>query len=249
MSLSFNFTNKSVVVTGGAQGIGFEMTKNFLSAGARVAIWDYNQETLAAAEKELADFSDRLVTCHVDVTKPESCVDAAKKTGAIDVLVNNAGITRDKSLGKMEHGDFEAVIQTNLTGLFNVTKSFLDNGLFNDGSHHKRIINMASVVALYGNFGQTNYVAAKAGVIGMTKTWAKELGRKGFTVNAIAPGFISTKMTEAMPEEVLKSITDKVPVKRMGLVEDISNGCLFLASEQASYINGTVLSIDGGVTL
>ena len=249
MSLSFNFENKSVVVTGGAQGIGFEMTKNFLQAGARVAIWDYNEETLAAASKELSDYSSRLTTCHVDVTKMETCVNAAKQIGVTDILVNNAGITRDKSLKKMTEDDFTSVIQTNLTGLFNVTKSFIDNDLFNTDSRENRIINMASVVALYGNFGQTNYVAAKAGVIGMTKTWAKELGRKGFTVNAIAPGFISTKMTEAMPAEVLNSITEKVPVKRMGLVEDISNGCLFLASPQASYINGTVLSIDGGVTL
>lgn len=108
---------------------------------------------------------------------------------------------------------------------------------------------MSSVVALYGNFGQTNYVAAKAGVIGLTKTWARELGRKGFTSNAIAPGFIETKMTAAMPAEVLKSITEKVPVLRMGTVDDIANACLFLSSEQASYINGTVMSVDGGVTL
>ena len=108
---------------------------------------------------------------------------------------------------------------------------------------------MASVVALYGNFGQTNYVAAKAGVIGMTKTWARELGRKGFTCNAIAPGFIATKMTEAMPADVLKAIAEKVPVQRMGSTEDIAQACLFLASDEAAYINGAVLSVDGGVTL
>ncbi|NCN42429.1 SDR family oxidoreductase, partial [bacterium] len=114
---------------------------------------------------------------------------------------------------------------------------------------NKRIINMASVVALYGNFGQTNYAAAKAGVIGMTKTWAKELGRKGFTSNAIAPGFIATKMTEKMPEEVLQSIVAKVPVQRMGQVQDIANACLYLSSDEASYVNGAVLSVDGGMTL
>ena len=244
----YNFKDKSVVITGGAQGIGFEITKQFLSQGANVSIWDYNPEGIDAAKKELSDF-DNLATQVVDVTDAESCKKAAAATGVTDILVNNAGITRDKSFGKMSLDDFNAVIQTNLTGLFNVTKSILDQDLFNTASNQKRIVNMASVVALYGNFGQTNYVAAKAGVIGMTKTWAKELGRKGFTVNAIAPGFIETEMTKAMPPEVLESIAAKVPVKRMGSVTDIANACSFLASENASYINGTVISVDGGVTL
>ncbi len=249
MPTKYNFQNKTVVVTGGAQGIGFAITKHFLETGAKVSIWDYNEETLKMAQSELSSFSDQLMTCSVDVTKPESCNEAAKKTGSIDVLINNAGITRDKSFGKMTHDDFKAVIDTNLTGLFNVTKSFLDQNLFNETSKNKRIINMSSVVALYGNFGQTNYVAAKAGVIGLTKTWARELGRKGFTSNAIAPGFIETKMTAAMPPEVLKSITEKVPVQRMGSTDDIANAALFLSSDEASYINGTVISVDGGVTL
>lgn len=244
----YDFSNKNVVITGGAQGIGFEISKHFLMQGAQVSIWDYNQEGLKAAEAELSDFK-KLKTHVVDVTNPESCKAAALASGVVDVLVNNAGITRDKSFGKMTLDDFNAVIQTNLTGLFNVTKSLLDQNLFNPDSKQKRIINMASVVALYGNFGQTNYVAAKAGVIGMTKTWAKELGRKGFTANAIAPGFIETDMTKAMPEDVLAGIRSKVPVQRMGSVSDIAEACLFLASDKASYINGHVLSVDGGVTL
>ncbi|MEO0336953.1 MAG: SDR family oxidoreductase, partial [Pseudomonadota bacterium] len=177
------------------------------------------------------------------------CNKVAADTGKIDVLINNAGITRDKSFKKMNLEDFQQVINTNLTGLFNVTKSFLDQELFSPDSGRNRIINMASVVALYGNFGQTNYVASKAGVIGMTKTWAKELGRKGFTSNAIAPGFIETPMTAKMPKEVLDGMVSKVPVQRMGQPEDISQTCLFLASEAAGYINGTVISVDGGVTL
>ncbi len=249
MSVKFDFSDKKVVVTGGAQGIGFAITKCFLESGANVTIWDYNSETLKVAESELSSFSNQLTMVQTDVTDSESCNQAAQKTGAIDVLVNNAGITRDKSFGKMTHDDFKAVIDTNLTGLFNVTKSFLDQKLFNENSQNKRIINMSSVVALYGNFGQTNYVAAKAGVIGLTKTWARELGRKGFTTNAIAPGFIETKMTAAMPAEVLQAMTDKVPVQRMGRVEDIANACLFLSSDQSSYINGTVISVDGGVTV
>lgn len=249
MSIKFDFSGKKIVITGGAQGIGFAIAKDFLISGAQVSLWDYNEETLKVAESELFQFSDQLQTCKVDVTSAESCISAAQKTGTTDILINNAGITRDKSFAKMTHEDFSAVINTNLTGLFNVTKSLLDQKLFNQDSQSNRIINMSSVVALYGNFGQTNYVAAKAGVIGLTKTWAKELGRKGFTSNAIAPGFIETKMTAKMPEEVLKSIAAKVPLQRMGSVSDISNTCLFLASQQASYINGTVISVDGGITL
>jgi 3-oxoacyl-[acyl-carrier protein] reductase len=164
----------------------------------------------------------------------------------INILVNNAGITRDKSLAKMTDEDFDKVIQTNLTGVYNVTKTLLNRF---DVDSPKRIINMASVVALYGNFGQTNYAAAKAGVVGMTKTWARELGRKGFTVNAIAPGFILTKMTEAMPKEVLEGIAAKLPVGRLGETADIAAACLYLASDEAAYVNGTVLSVDGGLVL
>ncbi|WP_341826224.1 SDR family oxidoreductase, partial [Klebsiella pneumoniae] len=166
---------------------------------------------------------------------------------AVDILVNNAGITRDKSFAKMTGEEWDAVIGTNLTGLFNVTKSLSEK--FNAASSQKRIINISSVVGLYGNFGQTNYAAAKAGVIGMTKTWGKELARKGYTVNAIAPGFIRTAMTNAMPKEVLEQMAAKVPATRLGETEDIANAVLFLASEQASYINGTVISVDGGLVL
>lgn len=249
MPIKYDFQNKTVVVTGGAQGIGFEITKAFLTSGAKVVVWDYNPQTLAVLKKELGSYGSQLEVAQVDVSDAESCKAAALKTSNVDILVNNAGITRDKSLAKMTHEDFTQVINTNLTGLFNVTKSFLDQNKFNESSMQKRIINMASVVALYGNFGQTNYAAAKAGVVGMTKTWAKELGRKGFTVNAIAPGFIGTQMTAAMPEEVLTSLVDKVPVKRLGRVQDIANACLFLSSEDTSYINGTVMSVDGGLTL
>jgi 3-oxoacyl-[acyl-carrier protein] reductase len=166
----------------------------------------------------------------------------------LHVLINNAGITRDKSFAKMADADFDAVIQTNLTGVYNITKSLFHR--FDEApTVGKRIINISSIVALYGNFGQTNYVAAKAGVVGMTKTWARELARKGFTANAIAPGFIRTKMTEAMPKEVLEGINQKVPVGRLGEPTDIANACLFLASDEASYVNGIVFSVDGGLVL
>ncbi len=248
MNSKFNFSEKNILVTGGAQGIGFEITKSFLAAGANVTVWDYNLETLDNLKKELSVYAEKLACAQVDVTDAKSC-NAAAKSGEFDILINNAGITRDKSLAKMTYEDFTQVINTNLTGLFNVTKSLLDQNRFKESSSNKRIINMASVVGLYGNFGQSNYAAAKAGVIGMTKTWAKELGRKGFTVNAVAPGFISTPMTQAMPEDVLKSMVDKVAVKRMGTTQDIAQVCLFLSSDEASYINGTVISVDGGLTI
>lgn len=247
-NITYNFKDKAAVVTGGASGIGFEITKSFLAAGANVSIWDYSEEALAHAKNELAQYSSQLHTAKVDVSNRESCAQATTAVPwPVDILVNNAGITRDKSFAKMTGEDWDAVINTNLTGLFNVTKAVSDK--FNANSTQKRIINISSVVALYGNFGQLNYVAAKSGVIGMTKTWGRELARKGFTVNAIAPGFIKTAMTQKMPKEVLEQMAAKVPSTRLGEVEDIANAVLFLSSEQASYVNGTVISVDGGLVL
>lgn len=243
----FTFQGKTVVITGGAQGLGFGIAKTFLESGANVHIWDYSADALEVAKKELSHFSTRVTCTAMDVTNRQSCADAASTvTNPLHILINNAGITRDKSFKKMTDADFDAVIQTNLTGLYNVTKSLFDRF---DTAAPKRIINMASIVALYGNFGQTNYVAAKAGVIGLTKTWAREFARGGFTVNAIAPGFIETKMTAAMPAEVLSQITSKVPVGRMGKPEDIAAACLYLASDAAAYVNGVTLSVDGGLVL
>lgn len=245
-NLKFAFAGKNVVVTGGAQGIGLEIAKQFLQAGATVTVADFSTDALEAARAELSAYSSRLKTASLDVSDRKSCQALADATENLHVLVNNAGITRDKSLAKMTYEDFDKVIQTNLTGVYNVTKTLLNKF---DGNAPKRIINLASIVALYGNFGQTNYVAAKAGVIGMTKTWARELGKKGFTSNAIAPGFIMTKMTAAMPKDVLDGIAGKVPAARLGSVADIANACLFLASDEASYVNGTVISVDGGLVL
>ena len=247
-NMNFNFQNKNAVVTGGAAGIGFQITKSFLEAGGNVSIWDYSEQALQNAKTEFAQYASQVHLTQVDVTNRDSVAKAAAALPwAVDILVNNAGITRDKSFAKMGPEDWDAVISTNLTGLFNVTKTLLEK--FNGASAHKRIISISSVVGLYGNFGQTNYAAAKAGVIGMAKTWGKELGRKGFTSNAIAPGFIKTAMTMKMPTEVLDGMAAKVPVARLGETEDIANACLFLASEQSSYINGTVLSVDGGIVL
>lgn len=244
--IQFQFENKQVVVTGGASGIGFDIAKHFLQSGAHVTIWDYSQEALEKAQAELGQWKSQLKVASVNVTQRDQLAQAAAALPKVDILVNNAGITKDKSFSKMTAEDFDAVIQVNLTGLFNVTKALLEKFTEPAG---KRIINISSIVALYGNFGQTNYVAAKAGVIGMTKTWARELGKKGFCVNAIAPGFIKTAMTNAMPPEVLQSMAAKVPTGRLGETSDIANAVLFLSSDQASYINGTVLSVDGGLVL
>lgn len=246
-NIQFDFQNKNVVVTGGARGIGLQITRQFLEAGARVSVWEFSPDSIETAKTELASFKDRLTFQQVDVSKWASVEAAAQSLPwAVDVLINNAGITRDKSFGKMTVEDFEAVIDTNLNGVFHCTKALVPK--FSD-SPNKRIISISSVVALYGNFGQTNYVAAKAGVIGMTKTWARELSRKGFTANAVAPGFTMTPMVEAMPAEARKAIEDKVPAGRFGTPADIANACLFLASNEASYINGTVLSVDGALVV
>lgn len=247
-NINYSFSQKCAVVTGGAAGIGHKITESFLQSGATVIIWDYSQESLAQAKIDFKAFENRLHTYQVDVTQRESIQKAvAALPLPIDILINNAGITKDKSFAKLTDADWDAVIQTNLTGLYNVTKALFDR--FNPQSSQKRIINISSVVGLYGNFGQTNYAAAKAGVIGMTKTLAKELGRKGFTVNAVAPGFIKTAMTNSMPKEVLEQMAAKVPVARLGETADIAQACLFLSSQEASYINGTTLSVDGGIVL
>lgn len=246
MNIQYNFQGKTAVVTGGAQGIGFSIAKAYLIAGCNVSIWDFSQEALDQAKAELSSFGDKVQFEKVDVSNKESCINAASKIkGSLNYLINNAGITRDKSFKKMEAAEWDAVIATNLSGLFHVTKSLFDK--FQDGP--KRIINISSIVGLFGNFGQTNYAAAKAGVIGMTKTWAREFARSGMTVNAIAPGFIATKMTANMPKEVLEKMEEKVPLAKLGQPEDIANTCLFLSSDEASYISGTVISVDGALTL
>jgi 3-oxoacyl-[acyl-carrier protein] reductase len=248
MSMKFDFSQKNVVVTGGARGIGLQITRQFLEAGASCAVWEFSNESIESARKELSSFGSRVHFQKVDVSKPSDCEAAAQALPfEVDVLVNNAGITRDKSFAKMATEDFDAVIDTNLGGVFHVTKSLL--GRFKTASQNKRIINISSVVALNGNFGQTNYVAAKAGVIGMTKTWSRELARKGFTSNAIAPGFTLTPMVEAMPADARKLIEEKIPAGRYGKPQDIANACLFLASDEAAYISGTVLSVDGGLVV
>jgi 3-oxoacyl-[acyl-carrier protein] reductase len=242
--------DKVAVITGGAQGIGYETAVKFANEGAKVVIWDVIESKGYAAVAELESAGHTVFFQKVDVTDFESTAAAAAKAveryGTIDILINNAGITRDASLMKMTPDQWKQVIDVNLTGVFNCTKAVAPYMVEKKSG---RIISTSSVVGIYGNFGQTNYVAAKAGIIGMTKVWARELGRKGVNVNAVAPGFIATDMVKTVPEAVLKSLAEKTPLGRLGSPSDIANASVFLASDEASYVNGTVLSVDGGLVL
>lgn len=242
--------NKVAIVTGGARGIGKAAILRFAEEGAAVAIWDVNEELGNELVSSLTNEGKKALFVKVDVTDFNSTTEAAAKTvetlGTIDILVNNAGITRDASLAKMTPEQWKMVIDVNLTGVFNCTKSVM-NVMIEKGSG--KIINTSSVVGLYGNFGQTNYVATKSGVIGMTKVWARELGRKGICVNAVAPGFIATEMVGTIPEKVINMLVEKTPLGRLGAPEDIANAYLFLASNESNYVNGTVLSVDGGLVM
>jgi len=241
---------KIAIVTGGSSGIGKATVLKFVHEGAQVIIWDINTERGQELEKELCEQGHSVSFFLVDTTNALQIEEATKKTlekfGKIDILINNAGITQDATLLKMTQDQWDKVININLTGVFLCTKSIAPH-MVEKG--YGRIINASSVVGLYGNFGQTNYAATKAGVIAMTQTWAKELGRKGITVNAVAPGFIMTEMILAMPEEVLAKMSAKVPLQQLGKPEDIANVYAFLASDQANYINGATISVDGGITL
>lgn len=242
--------NKIAVITGGSQGIGRATVEKFVNEGCKVAIWDIDE---VSGETLSNDFNAKGFDTFfqkVNVADMDNVQTAVKSTlakyGTIDILVNNAGITKDATLKKMTPEQWQKVIDVNLTGVFNCTSS-ISTVMLEKGTG--RILNASSVVGLYGNFGQTNYVATKAGVIGMTKVWARELGRKGITVNAVAPGFIATEMVKAMPENVIKMMEDKTPVGRLGKPEDIANAYLFLSSDEASFINGAVLSVDGGIVI
>jgi 3-oxoacyl-[acyl-carrier protein] reductase len=239
--------DKVVIVTGAAAGIGLATARRFAQEGCCVASWDVKD-----GEAQPGGMFQK-----VDVTST-AAVEAAvaevvQKWGGIHVLVNNAGILRDGQLIKYKEGavagmmtdeQFDAVISVNLKGVFTCTRAVAPHMIVGGGGV---ILNASSVVGLYGNFGQTNYVASKAGVIGMTKVWARELGKYQIRVNAVAPGFIATEMVMQMPEKILQAAVGHTPLGRMGQPEDVANAYAFLASDQASFITGTVLSVDGGV--
>jgi 3-oxoacyl-[acyl-carrier protein] reductase len=239
--------NKVVIVTGAAAGIGKATARRFAQEGCRVASWDVQE----ASPEEGGLF--RKVDTSSAASVNEAVRELIERWGAVHVLINNAGILRDGQLVKFKDGallgtmsdeQFDAVIDVNLKGVFLCARAVAPHMVQAGGGV---ILNASSVVGLYGNFGQTNYVAAKAGLIGMTRVWARELGKFHIRVNAVAPGFIATDMVKSMPDKILQAMKDHTPLGRMGQPEDIANAYLWLASDAASFITGAVLSVDGGV--
>jgi|AntAceMinimDraft_1070359.scaffolds.fasta_scaffold13814_2 3-oxoacyl-[acyl-carrier protein] reductase len=248
MPIITGLEKKTIVITGGANGIGRATAQSFAAENARVIIVDINPDALSKTKLALDKLGYEIETYTLDVSNSEAveaCFSSIKERfKSIDVLVNNAGILKDRSLLKMSYDEWDAVINVNLKGVFNCGKVAAAI-MVEQGSGV--ILNASSVVGLYGNYGQSNYVATKSGVIGMTKVWARELGSKGIRVNAVAPGFISTDILKDMPDDILQKLAAKAPLKRLGTPEDVANAYVFLASDQATFITGTTLSVDGGV--
>lgn len=242
--------DKVSIITGAAQGIGLATALKFAREGATVIICDLRFDSVnqtALQCRELGASAEGYAVNVTDRAQFDAIVlDVLKKFGRIDVLVNNAGITRDARLQKMTIEQFDEVIDVNLRAVFQCSQA-VANAMVEQGSGV--ILNASSVVGLYGNFGQTNYAASKFGVIGFTKTWSRELGPKGIRVNAVAPGFIETPILSTIPDKVLDQMRQDVPLRRLGKPEEIANVYAFLASDEASYINGTVIEVGGGLTV
>jgi len=244
---------KVAVITGAGRdgkGIGRSIALELAKAGADVVIADYVEEAAKAVAAEVKALGRDAVAVKADVAAPADCeavVDTAvDKFGRVDILVNNAGITRDNLILRMSEAEWDAVIDTNLKGTFNCTKAVAKLML---RQRSGRIVNIASVMGIIGNAGQANYAASKAGIIALTKTTAKELGSRGVNVNAIAPGFIQTVMTEEMPEQAKQSIEKQIPLERLGTPDDVAKVVHFLCSDAASYITGQVVNVDGGMVM
>ena len=244
-----DLSGKICVVTGGGKGIGRTIAESFVAAGAeKVYACDVDDAALAAVEKEVSGLKGVML----DVTDPEAIrsfvKEVAESDGRIDVLINNAGITKDSLIHKMDDEAWEAVISINLKGSFNMARE-IGPLMMQQGSGS--IVNISSIVGLDGNMGQTNYAATKAGVVAMAKSWAREFARKGAAVraNAVAPGFINTPMIETVPDKLIENFTSRTSLKRLGEVQEVANAVTFLASDDASFITGQVLRVDGGFSL
>lgn len=242
--------NKVAIITGGAGGIGLAAVHKFVEEGAHVVIADFNESAGKEVEAFFSQNARPILFIKTDTSNRDSVESLVNQTlevyGKIDILVNNAGITKDAMLHKMTEQQFDDVLNINLKGVFNCTQYVIPQMILQG---HGKIINTSSVSGVYGNVGQTNYAAAKAALIGMTKTWAKELGRKGINVNAVAPGFTLTPMVEKMPKEILAKMESTVALQRLGKPQDIANAYLFLASNESDYITGHVLHVDGGIMM
>jgi 3-oxoacyl-[acyl-carrier protein] reductase len=242
--------DKVSIITGSGSGIGHATALKFAQEGAKVAVCDINEQAARNVAREITESGGEALAFRIDVTDKASIARMVEgvmaKWGRIDTLVNNAGIVQDAQLKKMTDDQFDNVIDVNLKGVYNCTKAVVDIML---EQHSGVILNASSIVGLYGNFGQTNYAASKFAVIGMMKTWARELGKKGIRANAICPGFIETPILKSMPQKVVQMMEDKVPMGRLGRPEEIANTYAWLASDEASYINGAVIEVSGGSTL
>jgi len=248
--MELDYSNKIVIITGSGRGIGKEIAESFAKQKATVILSDYNAESLREAEKDFTEkrYSYKSLPCDISkIDEVKNLIDSVyKEYGKIDVLVNNAGITRDTLLIRMKEEQWDAVINTNLKGVFLTTKTAARYFM---KQRFGKIINIASVVGITGNAGQANYSSSKAGVIGFTKSIARELAGRNINVNAIAPGFIETAMTATLKENVKEEFLNKIPLKRAGSAEDVANAALFLASPLADYITGQVIKVDGGMVM
>jgi 3-oxoacyl-[acyl-carrier protein] reductase len=241
-------TNRTAFITGASRGIGRACALSLAEAGARVAVAARNMEQLEALAQELRSHGREAFPVSIDLANPESIKEAISKTakdfGPIAILVNNAGITKDGLALRMKKEDWDTVISTNLTGAFLTIQQVLQ-GMMRE--RWGRIINISSVVGEMGNAGQANYVASKAGLIGLTKSIAQEMGSRNITVNAVAPGFVETDMTQSLTQELKDKMLANIPLKRIGRAEDVAAAVRFLASEEAGYITGHVLDVNGGI--
>jgi len=242
--------DKTALVTGGARGIGREIALCLAREGANVVIWDVNPESAKSTAKDIEALGVKADYAQADVTKFNQVEESVNKIldnfQKLDILVNNAGITKDNLLLRMSEADWDAVINVNLKGTFNCTKAAAKVMLKQKSG---KIINIASIIGIMGNFGQANYAASKGGIIALTKTTAKELASRGICVNAVAPGFIQTEMTAKLPADIQQKMLAQIPLSRLGKPEDVANLCLFLASSESDYITGQTIIIDGGMVM
>ncbi len=246
--MELTYTNKVALVSGAGRGIGREIALSLAKAGCTVICSSKNPSSCGKVAEEIVANGGKAETVAFDVSKPaeikQACIEILKKYDSVDILINNAGITKDNLLMRMSDEEWDDVIATNLSSAFYLTRNLIRAMM---SKRWGRIINISSLSGQMGNMGQVNYSAAKAGMIGFTKSVAKEVAARNITVNAIAPGFIETDMTSVLPESVVKAVMPLIPMKKMGATSDIASACMFLASDQAGYITGQVLAINGGL--